>query len=184
MNKDLIKIHGSCISKNLPFVTFRLPQQEFTTTYIQTTPGNVQWNSILDICGETGFIMAPFDTRNGHRYILVKPDLVFDTPDITRETVKRVESLESRPEPPLEWSFSRSHRQGDLYGAGRGHQILHRQGCFPEGGTLANQRGQGRSCGYCPPACSRPYAEGIPMPLFTFLKAMSIFGWGPHQNPC
>ncbi len=102
MNKGLTKIHSACIAKNLPFVTFRLPQQEFSTTYIQTAPGNVQWNSILDISGETGFIMAPFDTRNGHRYILVKPDLVIDSRDITRETVRLVENLESQPQP--EWN--------------------------------------------------------------------------------
>jgi len=96
MNKGLTKIHGACISKNLPFVSFRLPQQEISTTYIQTTPGNVQWNSLLDISGETGFIMAPFDTRNGHRYIMVKPDMVIDTQDITSDTVRRVEELESR----------------------------------------------------------------------------------------
>ncbi len=102
MNKGLIKIHSACIAKNLPFVTFRLPLHEFSTTYIQTTPGNVQWNSIRDISGETGFIMAPFDTRNGHRYILVKPDLVIDTRDISRETISLVENLESQPQP--EWN--------------------------------------------------------------------------------
>ncbi len=102
MNKGLIAIHNACIAKNLPFVTFRLPQQEHTTTYIQTTPGNVEWNSIRDISGETGFIMAPFDTRNGHRYILVKPDLVINAADISKETLKKVELLESRPQP--EWN--------------------------------------------------------------------------------
>lgn len=99
MNKGLIAIHNACIAKNLPFVTFRLPQQEHSTTYIQTTPGNVEWNSIRDISGETGFIMAPFDIRNGHRYILVKPDLVIDEEEISRETIRSVENLESRPEP-------------------------------------------------------------------------------------
>jgi isochorismate synthase len=102
MNKGLIAIHNACIAKNLPFVTFRLPQQEHSTTYIQTTPGNVEWNSIQDISGETGFIMAPFDTRNGHRYILVKPDLVINAADISKETLKKVELLESRPQP--EWN--------------------------------------------------------------------------------
>ncbi len=99
MNKGLIAIHNACIAKNLPFVTFRLPQQEHSTTYIQTTPGNAAWNSIQDISGETGFIMAPFDTRNGHRYMLVKPDLIIDASEITRETLNTVESLESRPQP-------------------------------------------------------------------------------------
>jgi isochorismate synthase len=99
MNKGLIAIHNACIAKNLPFVTFRLPQQEHSTTYIQTTLGNAAWNSIQDISGETGFIMAPFDTRNGHRYMLVKPDLIIDASEITRETLNTVESLESRPQP-------------------------------------------------------------------------------------
>lgn len=99
MNKGLIAIHNACISKNLPFVTFRLPLQEHSTTYIQTSPGNAAWNSIQDISGETGFIMAPFDTRNGHRYIMVKPDLVIDASDISAETILRVESMKARPEP-------------------------------------------------------------------------------------
>ncbi|MCK4879749.1 MAG: chorismate-binding protein, partial [Bacteroidales bacterium] len=87
------------IAKNLPFVTFRLPQQEHSTTYIQTTPGNVEWKTIRDISGETGFIMAPFDTRNGHRYILIKPDMVIDGEEISSETIRNVENLESRPQP-------------------------------------------------------------------------------------
>jgi isochorismate synthase len=99
MNKGLIAIHNACIAKNLPFVSFRLPQQEQSTTYIQIAPGNGEWNSIRDISGQTGFLLSPFDTRNGHRHILIKPDLVFDEKDISRETIRKVESLEERPQP-------------------------------------------------------------------------------------
>jgi len=101
MNKGLIAIHNASIAKNLPFVTFRLPQQEHSTTYIQTTPGNVEWLSLIDISGETGFLFAPFDTRNGHRYLLIKPDLEIDGKEITRETIHQVEALNSRP--LLQW---------------------------------------------------------------------------------
>jgi isochorismate synthase len=99
MNKGLISIHKTAISKNLPFVTFRLPQQEHTTTYIQTTPGNVEWNTIRDISGETGFIMAPFDVRNGHRYLMVKPDLVIEGEKISRDMIRQVKMLDPRPQP-------------------------------------------------------------------------------------
>jgi len=99
MNKGLLAIHKVSIAKNLPFVTFRLPQQEHSTTYIQSTPGNIEWESILDISRETGFLMAPFDTRNGHHYILVKPDMVIEGGEITRQTIAQVEELESRPQP-------------------------------------------------------------------------------------
>ena len=98
MNKGLLAIHNASITKNLPFVTFRLPQQEHSTTYIQTTPGNVEWKSIRDMTGETGFIMAPFDTRNGHRYIIIKPDMVIDEEEISREIIRKVEEIESRPQ--------------------------------------------------------------------------------------
>ena len=99
MNKGLIAIHNACITKNLPFVTFRLPLQEHSTTYIQTTLENVEWLNITDISGETGFLMAPFDTRNGHRYILIKPDLEIHEKEISRETIDLVEGLAPRPQP-------------------------------------------------------------------------------------
>jgi isochorismate synthase len=99
MNEGLIDIHNLCISKNLPFVTFRIPQQVSSITYIQTTPGNGQWNSVLDISGETGFIMAPFDTSNGHPYMLIKPDVLLDGDRIGREQVSQVAGLEPRAHP-------------------------------------------------------------------------------------
>lgn len=99
MNEGLIKIHNACISKNLPFVTFRKPQQEHSTTYIQTTPDYIQWTSIQDISDKTGFIMAPFDSRNGHRYIMIKPDLVLPGNGISKEEINLVDGLESRAQP-------------------------------------------------------------------------------------
>ena len=98
MNEGLIKIQKLCISKNLPFVTFRKPQQEQATTYIQTTPGYVQWKSIHDVSSHTGFIMAPFDSRNGHQCILIKPDLVLKGKELTVQSLKLVDGLEPRPE--------------------------------------------------------------------------------------
>lgn len=99
MNKGLIAIHNACIAKNLPFVSFRLPQQEHFTTYIQTTPGNGEWKSIGDISDETGFLLAPFDTRNGHTYMLIRPDMVISGGEISRDTIREIESLEARPQP-------------------------------------------------------------------------------------
>lgn len=97
MNEGLIQIQQSCIDKHLPFVTFRLPQQDHSITYIQTTPGIVNWKTIHDISGITGFIMAPFDIRNGHRYLLIKPDLVIPGNRITPAVIREVARLEPRP---------------------------------------------------------------------------------------
>lgn len=96
MNEELIRIQHACIEKHLPFVTFRLPGQDHSATYIQTSPGNVNRTSIRDISGETGFIMAPFDIRNGHRYLLVRPDRIIHSNRITRQTLREVQKLEPR----------------------------------------------------------------------------------------
>ncbi|MDF1570837.1 MAG: chorismate-binding protein [Bacteroidales bacterium] len=82
-------------------MTFRLPKEPSVTTYVQTTPGTVQWKSIHDISVKKGFVMAPFDTRNGKKYIMIKPDIIFnDTPG--KEVVDRIRSLPSNPQPDWE----------------------------------------------------------------------------------
>ena len=43
--------------------------------------------------------MAPFDTRNGANYILVKPDLIIEGHNISPDQLSVVESLESRQQP-------------------------------------------------------------------------------------
>ncbi len=104
MNEGLTNIQNLCISKNLPFVTFRQPQQETCNTYVQTTPGNGKWKSIQELSGETGFVMAPFDTRNGHPYLIVRPDLVFEGNQIGPKQIAQVKELPSREAP--RWSDS------------------------------------------------------------------------------
>lgn len=102
MNKGLIAIQNIAVAKNLPFASFRLPQQKQSTTYIQTTAGNEDWLHIRDIREETGFIFAPFDTRNGLPYILIKPDMVIQGDEISRETIRKLEELPSQAQP--EWN--------------------------------------------------------------------------------
>lgn len=99
MNDALTTIQYAALSKNLPFVTFRLPQQEHPTTYIQTTPGHVQWNTIEEISTQKGFIMAPFDSRNGHPYLLIKPDLIFQGTAVKEKELEQLEGLTARAVP-------------------------------------------------------------------------------------
>lgn len=101
MNEALLQIHNLCLAKNLSFATFRLPQQDHTTTYIQRDTDGVQGNSVQELSQKTGFIMAPFDTRNGHPYLLIRPDLVVDSNQISRSVLRQVEELEARPE--VQW---------------------------------------------------------------------------------
>ncbi len=97
MNEGLHHILKRCLSKNLSFVTFRLPQQDDSTTYIQNNNKVVRGRAIHDLSEETGFIMAPFDTRNGHPYLMIRPDLVVDSKQISRSVLRKVEEMEMGP---------------------------------------------------------------------------------------
>ncbi len=97
MKRDLREIHKLCIQKNLTFATFRLPHQSELITYIQTSPQNLQWSSIHDLPVKQGFIMAPFDNRNGKKYILVKPDIRFTGNKPGKEIIDQVRSLPENP---------------------------------------------------------------------------------------
>lgn len=105
------EIHNICIEKNLPFATFRLPRQEEFTTYIQTSPHAREWKSIQDISEKKGFIMAPFDTRNGKKYIMIKPDLMAVGNSELPNLIKKLQEMPSNPCPDwdLEEPFVTSH---------------------------------------------------------------------------
>lgn len=97
------EIYQQLLDKNITFVTFRLPKQSSVTTYVQTSPGTIQWKSIHDISEKKGFVMAPFDTRNGKRYIMVKPDIAFEG-DPGKEVLDQVRSLPANPQP--DWDIA------------------------------------------------------------------------------
>lgn len=99
MNDNRIKIHDICIEKNLSFATYRLPRQSSSTTYIQTSPQTIEWNSIHDISEKRGFIMAPFDTRNGKKYIMVKPEIIIEEDNYSKEIVDLLRSLPANTPP-------------------------------------------------------------------------------------
>ncbi|HDS08017.1 MAG TPA: hypothetical protein ENO05_10370 [Bacteroides sp.] len=94
MSELLTRIHDICISGNIPFVTFRLPGQEQSTTYIQTSADHVQWNTVREITSMDGFLMAPFDTGNGDRCVLVRPDLVIEGDSIEPSIANRLSGME------------------------------------------------------------------------------------------
>jgi isochorismate synthase len=99
MTESLITIHNLCIEKNLPFATFRMPQQSASRTYIQVSTEGMHWRSIHDISEKEGFVMAPFDTRNGKQYIMVRPDITIEGNRVSREVIEQINALPSNAPP-------------------------------------------------------------------------------------
>jgi isochorismate synthase len=92
-------IYNLCFEKNLTFAIFRLPGQTAGTTYIQTSPESIEYSSIHDITEKKGFIMAPFDTRNGKRYIMIRPDIVMENGDTGERALDRISTLPASQQP-------------------------------------------------------------------------------------
>lgn len=103
MKDKITEVYDICIRKNLVFATFRLPRKTESTTYVQLSSESLEWNSLNDLSSEKGFIMAPFDNRNGKKYILVKPDLAFDSHHPSGSQMDELRSIQGNPEP--EWDF-------------------------------------------------------------------------------
>lgn len=101
MKGNLTEIHQLCIQKNLTFATFRLPHQSEQMTYIQNSPHSFQCKSIHDLKVKQGFIMAPFDTRNGKKYIHLKPDIIIEGDKISEASMNNIRMLP--PNPLHEW---------------------------------------------------------------------------------
>jgi isochorismate synthase len=103
MSESIKEVHSLCIRKNLPFATFRLPHQTNVTTYIQTSSRTHEWNSLNDFSVQKGFVMAPFDTRNGKKYIFIHPDLVIDESHPAEKSLRELSLL---PDNQLKWESS------------------------------------------------------------------------------
>ena len=85
---------------------------------------NVRRDSLLEIGDEKGFVIAPFDTVNGHPYLLIRPDITFKSDFVDKDLEDRVEKLEGRP--PVLWpeGIPRYAPRGDA----RGHPVVDRSG--------------------------------------------------------
>jgi len=99
MSDTFKNIYNLCLDKNLTFAIFRLPGETNSTTYIQTEPRSIEYSSIHEINEKKGFIMAPFDTRNGKKYIMVRPDITIEGDNDAEETLNRIKALPGNTPP-------------------------------------------------------------------------------------
>lgn len=102
MSQDLIDIHQHLIEGNIPFATFRLPGETEAMTYVQTGKADPPVNSLDQLEGRRGFLMAPFYGPNGRDYLLVRPDLVFRASEVDRALVNKIRDIDARTAPTNE----------------------------------------------------------------------------------
>jgi len=78
--------------KDLPFVAYRLPQQNDISLIAQLT-SELQILDLKNIESVSGFVIAPFESTKTQKAYLLKPDIVLDSID----EVAKIEKIKSLP---------------------------------------------------------------------------------------
>ena len=73
--KEIIRILWS---KGLPFVVYRLPEQQEVVIFVQYSTEIEEFN-IEDIESVSGFVLAPFESAITKRAFILKPDLILNS---------------------------------------------------------------------------------------------------------
>ncbi len=85
----LEKIFNICKEKNFPFAAYQLPGEKSQWIVAQFSSYQ-ELNSNDDITGLKGFIFAPFRKNEGNTAVIISPDLLTKTSEVTNNDVERV----------------------------------------------------------------------------------------------
>ena len=76
------QVHQLCLQNHLTFVSYRYPRKTEIHTMIQYSGDPVELNSLTDITGQQGFVVAPFSPSPNTPVYLVRPDYYFTDSEI------------------------------------------------------------------------------------------------------
>ncbi len=79
---QLIKLHKVLLTRNIPFVSYRLPLNREIITVVQHHSMPEQLESLNDLHEKTGFVVAPFTESPAHGTYFLQPDCIFFSNDI------------------------------------------------------------------------------------------------------
>jgi len=90
--QKLSRLHDICLSKNIPFVTYRLPAQNKIHSLLQYKSIPEKINLLNELDSSKGFIITPF-RENGHLgSFILKPDISLENDSYNTELLTVLES--------------------------------------------------------------------------------------------
>lgn len=99
MQDNLIEIIRTLWSNGLPFVAYRLPEQQEVVTFVQYSP-EIEEFDIEDIESVSGFVIAPFESALKKRAFILKPDLILNS-NAHLDEVKKLPSIKDQTTPQM-----------------------------------------------------------------------------------
>lgn len=90
--QNLNRLHDICLLNNIPFVSYRLPDEKKTYNLLQYKSFPEKINLLNDLDSSKGFIITPF-RENGHLSpFILKPDISFEDDGYNRDLLNTLKS--------------------------------------------------------------------------------------------
>jgi isochorismate synthase len=89
----LARLINLCLEKNIPFVSFKLPDARSVHTWVQISGRIFFSESITQTGADSGFVYAPFHRRTNCPVVVFKPEWIFENEDIPEHVFERMVSL-------------------------------------------------------------------------------------------
>ncbi len=79
-----------CLRKNIPFVTFRLPNNNSIQTWIQLSGKFNFYENINEVIDKTGFVYAPFHRKTNFPIVFFEPELIFENDNFEESLIGEI----------------------------------------------------------------------------------------------
>jgi len=91
----LIQLINLCLEKNIPFVSFRLPNETVIRTWIQLSG---QFNFVEyfhEVADQPGFVYAPFHRKTNFPVVFFEPEIVIENENFKDSLISEISGRES-----------------------------------------------------------------------------------------
>src|ERR1035437_6281205 len=85
---SITKLQTVCLEQNIPFASYRLPEESEITTLVQQGSFPEKLNLKEQLDQKSGFIIAPFFESAEHATFLLNPDDIFHNDKINPEYIE------------------------------------------------------------------------------------------------
>jgi len=90
MINKLISLINQCLAKNIPFVSYSLPESDQIYTWIQRSGKMVFVEDIGEVIDKTGFVYAPFHRYTNFPVVFFEPEIIFRNGNIDDSVIQEI----------------------------------------------------------------------------------------------
>jgi len=118
--KKLVQLINTCLDKNIPFVSYRLPHSDEIYTWVQQSGQFNYVEHFEELCGKEGFVYAPFNRRTDFPFAFFEPERIFINDEIEDDLLFQIANMkqmypEDRSDSPAETVKDEYLNQAEKY---------------------------------------------------------------------